>query len=357
MENWVIDELTELAEQGNADAQFQLGYLYLYGENIIPDKEKALYYWEQSAKQGNIDALCSLGEYYFHSNDYALNDVTAADYWKQAIRKGSIEAHYHLSKCYFLGSGVLEDHKKAVEHCHIAAEKGIAEAEWLLGEYYRVGFQNFQEAAKWYKKAAEQGLDKAQFSFGVFLNTEQRYESAAEWFEKSATQGYMLAQYNLGNYYLYGLGVPQNTEIAIEWFQKAADQGYEIAKNAINELHKKSEHNKELNSQNLQHMDEILHHSSCPFCKSVLDENEIKCSDCGAQKVEFYVTHYIVSASIGSVLFGFILSMLVTFLLGESYYNSSFMLKTWGIIGITIFITFIATMKFRKKDIKYKWKR
>ena len=53
--------------------------------------------------------------------------------------------------------------------------------------------QNYKKAAKWFRKAAEQGHAKAQCSLGWCYDNEkgvsQNYEEAAKWFRKSAEQG------------------------------------------------------------------------------------------------------------------------------------------------------------------------
>ena len=48
----------------------------------------------------------------------------------------------------------------------------------------------------------------------------QDFQEAANWYEKSADQGYVDAQYNLANLYLRGNGVTQNDYLAFSWFIK-----------------------------------------------------------------------------------------------------------------------------------------
>ena len=50
-----------------------------------------------------------------------------------------------------------------------AAERGVASTQWLMGYYYAYGEgvpQDYKEAVKWYRKAAEQGDAIAQRSLG-----------------------------------------------------------------------------------------------------------------------------------------------------------------------------------------------
>ena len=59
------------------------------------------------------------------------------------------------------------------------------------------------------------------------------YREAARWFRKAAEQGNVIAQFNLGELYFYGWGVDQNDTEAARWYRKAAEQGYELAVEAL----------------------------------------------------------------------------------------------------------------------------
>lgn len=48
---------------------------------------------------------------------------------------------------------------------------------------------------------------------------------AAQWFRKAAEQGVAKAQYNLGIAYESGRGVRQDSALAQEWYGKACDNG------------------------------------------------------------------------------------------------------------------------------------
>ena len=53
---------------------------------------------------------------------------------------------------------------------------------------------------------------------------------AAKWYRKAAEQGFVLAQNKLGGMYHRGDGVPQDEKEAVKWYRKAAEQGYPQAK-------------------------------------------------------------------------------------------------------------------------------
>ena len=64
----------------------------------------------------------------------------------------------------------------------------------------------------------------------------QNKEEAAKWYKKAADQGDADAQYQLGVFYENGYGVTQDKEQAMQWYKKAAEQGNESAKNAIDRM-------------------------------------------------------------------------------------------------------------------------
>ena len=65
----------EAAEQGNADAQCNLGHCYNNGYGVRQDHKQAVYWFRKAAEQGNADAQCSLGECYSHGT--GINKVTS----------------------------------------------------------------------------------------------------------------------------------------------------------------------------------------------------------------------------------------------------------------------------------------
>jgi TPR repeat protein len=86
--------------------------------------------------------------------------------------------------------------------------------------------QDYVEAMKWYRKAAEQNNAAAQNDLGNMYTegqgVPQDYVEAMKWLRKAAEQGNAAAQNNLGNMYTEGQGVPQDYVQAHKWFNLAA---------------------------------------------------------------------------------------------------------------------------------------
>ena len=71
---------------------------------------------------------------------------------------------------YLYGKGVAQDHKEAARWARKAADQGKAVAQCHLGLMYQMGegvTQNYKEAARWIGKAASQGHVDAQEALSI----------------------------------------------------------------------------------------------------------------------------------------------------------------------------------------------
>ena len=189
-------DIRRLAEQGLAEAQFSLGYMYYNGQDVPQDYREAVKWYRKAAEQG----------------------LAEAQYW--------------LGAMYDLRIGVPEDNREAFKWYRKAAEQGHVLGQLFLGSMYGRGEgvpQDYREDFKWYRKAAEQGLAEAQCGLGVMYRlgqgVPQDYKEAVKWYRKAAEQGLAEAQFWLGTVYYKGQGVPQNYIKAYAWFNLAASQG------------------------------------------------------------------------------------------------------------------------------------
>lgn len=115
--------------------------------------------------------------------------------------------------------------------------RGLAEAQNVMGWSYYHGNnvkKDYEEAFKWFQKAANLGEASAQFNVGMMYaagtGVKQDLTEAAKWYKKSAEQGKSSAQLNLGMMYISGRGIRQNIDEGKKWLGKAAEQGDVTAK-------------------------------------------------------------------------------------------------------------------------------
>lgn len=133
---------------------------------------------------------------------------------------------------YYRGQGVTQDYSEAARLLRQAADKGHAEAQASLGVMFELGkgvTQDYAQAAAWYTKAAEQGFPFAQNALGTLLSegngVPKGDAEAARWFRRAAEQGDASAQLNLGAAYQFGTGVPIDYSESYYWYRVAsADQ-------------------------------------------------------------------------------------------------------------------------------------
>ena len=118
-----------------------------------------------------------------------------------------------------------------IEAMTARAATGDALAQVNLGNMYRTGEgvpQDYAEAMRWYRLAADQGHAAAQTNLGVMYGTgegvPQDYAEAMRWYRLAADQGHAAAQFNLGVMYTDGNGVPQDYVQAHMWFNLAASR-------------------------------------------------------------------------------------------------------------------------------------
>ena len=93
------------------------------------------------------------------------------------------------------------------------------------------------EAAKWFRKAAEQGGASAQYFLGRACwsgdGVPQDQAEAMKWFRLAAAQDLPEAQVRLGLAYERGLGSPKDTVEAARWYRMAAERGNADAQCAL----------------------------------------------------------------------------------------------------------------------------
>ena len=68
------------AEQGNADAQNNLGVMYQYGDGVLQDYAEAVKWYRLAAEQGDAEAQNNLGVMYQYG-DGVLQDNVMAHMW------------------------------------------------------------------------------------------------------------------------------------------------------------------------------------------------------------------------------------------------------------------------------------
>ena len=286
------------ANQGDIDAQFQLGEYYSTSRKH--DYNRALMYYMQAAGGGNTSAMREIGNMYLSKKISGKSSEDAIEWIKLAAEQGDAEAQFQLSRHFY----VMEDYENWADFCQQAAEGGCIQAQLDAGLMHMHGIKtrkNTNEAVKWLTMAAEQGEELAlrylldiyyecndresalnwatrggenclyslglkylcdkdienalvcfkkimeivkyiwveghyEYRVGEDLSEEGYLQEASLWWTQGAEKGLCYSQHRLGECYEQGKGVKQDINQAIHWYTLSAEQGYENAKEALERL-------------------------------------------------------------------------------------------------------------------------
>ena len=181
-----IPSLLPLAETGNIEAQFLLGYMY-FADCEYPFADSVARDWLVKAKeQGHADACYYLAWFPNAQGISCIDDKESMNLLIEAGKRGSVEAQRELGACFATGDRIGEkDLAKAIEWYTAAARQGHAESQYDLGFMLLLGEgteTNTSKGMEWLIKAAEQGNDSAcrllgdiyaEGMFEVAINDEQ----------------------------------------------------------------------------------------------------------------------------------------------------------------------------------------
>jgi localization factor PodJL len=161
-----------------------------------------------------------------------LPDAIGGPALRAAALKGDASAAYEIGVRYAEGKGVAVNFDEAAKWYDRAAQAGVVPAMFRLGTLYEKGLgmkKDLDTARRYYGQAAERGNAKAMHNLAV-LDADggtkgANYKSASQWFRKAADRGVADSQFNLGILYARGIGVEQNLAESFKWFSLAAAQG------------------------------------------------------------------------------------------------------------------------------------
>ena len=120
-----ITYLKKLADEGNVQAQYHLGILYIKGQEVQKNVFEAIPWLRRAAEQGHLDAQYRLGLLYIHGNSAA-----DARHWiNHAAQHGHRAAQAELARMNAEGNGREPNYVEAYKWWLIAARQGDRNAE------------------------------------------------------------------------------------------------------------------------------------------------------------------------------------------------------------------------------------
>jgi TPR repeat protein len=185
-------------------------------ERLPSDNEKKVFEsCLKAAEQGDAAAQFNLGFYYANGRGVAKDEVEAAKWYRKGAEQGYALAQNNLALCYHNGTGVIQNSIEALNWFEKAAAQGFSRAQCFLA------VTTFQSEDFAMVDAALRGGNGT---------ATLKSQTAFAYANKAAEQNLSAAEYLLGEFYRLGYGVKQSSEIALNWYSKAAVNGYQAAK-------------------------------------------------------------------------------------------------------------------------------
>jgi len=234
------------ANKGIASAQLNLGYMYDNGLGTKTNHSEALRWYKLSADQKNLVAQYNLGIMYKNGHGTKQNYTEAIRWLLLSAQQGLSEAQYNLGNMYQNGQGVEQNNKEAIYWYLLAAEQNNTPAQIAVSLLYlaeNTEEKDIKQAIYWLELAAKSNSPLAKWAQtelgNLYFNgikVEQNYAESMLWYKLAAKQGDEFAQYAIGFMYEDGYGVIKNQAEAKYWYQLAAKQGYKAAQEGLARL-------------------------------------------------------------------------------------------------------------------------
>lgn len=228
------------AEQGEVEAQRQLGVMYGNGKGVPRDLAQALAWSEKAAAAGDAEAQFHMGSAYLGGQGVRADPATAAQWFDKAAHQGHAGAQMMLGTLRMSGRGVAQDDFLAVDWLRKAVGQQHAPAYKFLATMTRKGRGGIVadplEARRLLRQGAERDDRYAQYELGaelVALPAPQEQAEGIAWLNKAVQLGWPQIQLLLGLAHRDGTGVPRDYTQARAWLVKAAAQSLPKAQYAL----------------------------------------------------------------------------------------------------------------------------
>ena len=267
-----IELAKPLAEQGNAEALYLMGFAYESGKGVdAASRDTALEYYRKAAATKHKDAIYRLsfillasekegertqarealetaakddpavagrilGEAYLRGRLSPTADPDKAIFWwKRAADAGDIASMLLVARFYEgqFGFPELKDSKEAIAAYAKAAGLGDAGAMAALGSRYLSGDEKIRDEKKgreWLKKAIAAKEYSAYLALGDYEeNVKKDLKAALNEYERGKDAGQVDCILRTADFYMQGKGVEKDAVRGLALLDKAAEAGNALA--------------------------------------------------------------------------------------------------------------------------------
>ncbi|GAB6039352.1 tetratricopeptide repeat protein [Endothiovibrio diazotrophicus] len=254
-EDWSLAKsiFLKLAEEQDANSEFNLGRMAYYGLGGEKNVEEAVRWFERSIGRGHLSAYHLLAEIYLQGELGEVDLSRAVTYLEEGAEKGSFSSQEMLGTAYAEGRlGLERDLDRAIELFRGVFDHGKFEVGYSLA-----------------KALHEKGADSAsmaEMSRCLVVAMDNGEPRASEWvrsegaelFRGGADAGDLLSLYYLGVCYVRGWGAGVDVKEARKYLSMAADRGYVMAHVALGQLYAQGLLGKEGGRQAEEHFSEVI---------------------------------------------------------------------------------------------------
>lgn len=266
-----VDLARPLAEQGNAEALYLMGFAHESGQGVDADREKALEFYRKAAAGKHKDGVYRLSFILLASEDekerdqarealesaaqddpavaarilgeaYLRGRLTPAPdpdkavfWWKRAADAGDIPSVLLIARFYEgqFGFPELKDSKESLANYAKAAGFGDAGAMAAIGSRLLSGDEKLRDEKKgreWLKKAVEAKEYSAYLALGDYEeNVKKDLKAALAEYERGKDAGQIDCILRTADFYIEGKGTEKDTARGFALLEKAAEAGNPIA--------------------------------------------------------------------------------------------------------------------------------
>ena len=252
----IVTELRARMEAGDIDAQIQLARIYNRGQGVIrSDFEEAERLLRPLAEQGNARARLELG-YLYDPENGQMRDLAGSRSTK-IIDSLTKEWFRALGIAAFPDSILARDSiQKSLESTNLISREysmyevyppikpyGGATLPDSIQKRIRDSVEIALSSEQWFLKAANQGLPEAMCALAWLMERGRAWTSRSlhdefYWYEKAAEQDYTYAQSYLGEFYSFPIANIKNLPRAYFWLKLASDKNDKRARSNFEQVKK-----------------------------------------------------------------------------------------------------------------------
>lgn len=134
-----FNETLKKAQQGDAQAQYEVAEVYYFGVGASKEDAKALEWYQKAAEQGHVKAQNALARIYISGEGAAVNIKAALACLAKGVQQGDVDSIYYLASLFEEGKGVVQSFSRAKYWLEQGMKQKDGFMTYQLGSFYHYG--------------------------------------------------------------------------------------------------------------------------------------------------------------------------------------------------------------------------